>query len=433
MNLSQKVAFNTAVQVVSKIITSFFTLLTTIILTGWLGKEGYGNYAYVITLLVLFGSFADWGTTTIGVREAAKEKEKQPEIFFNIFLLKILLSLPAIFLLIFFANFFASRNFLNLSKIIALASFYFLPFAVISFCRVVFQTKLRMEKTALMEILTSFLIFLLSFLGVKFGLNLGYLVGAYLFSAFAGAILGIILVAKLQPLVFSPKRKLLRKLLLESLPMGAILLMFTADNRIDTVMLGGFKGSGAVGIYEVSSRVYDVLILGAAFLMNSLLPIFSSLEKEKLKVAFKKAFLTMLFGAVLVSFFLYFASPLAIKLLTQKRFFEFEDGVGVLRVFSFALFLAYFNHLTGYTIVALGRQRPYFWIALGSLVFNLVANSIFIPRFSYFGAAWVTVATESLVLLITSIFLFLIIFPKTAIRLVNQNRRIFQKKKKILT
>ncbi len=405
MNLSQKVAFNTAIQVVSKIITSFFTLLTTIILTGWLGKEGYGNYAYVITLLVLFGSFADWGTTTIGVREAAKEKEKQPEIFFNIFFLKILLSLPAIFLLIFFANFFVPSNFLNLSKIITLASFYFLPFAVISFCRLVFQTKLRMEKTALMEVLTSFLIFLLSFFGAKLGLSLGYLVGAYLFSAFAGAILGIILVVRFQPLVFSPNRKLLRKLFFESLPMGAILLMFTADNRIDTVMLGGFKGSGAVGIYEVSSRVYDVLILGAAFLMSSLLPIFSRLGKEKLKLSFKKAFLLMLFGAALVSFFLYFSSPLAIKLLTQKRFFEFEDGVGVLRIFSLALFLAYFNHLTGYTIVALGYQRPYFWIALGSLVFNLAANSIFIPRFSYFGAAWVTVLTEGLVLGVTTTLL----------------------------
>src|SRR4030042_1323353 len=99
MSLSQKVAFNTAVQIAAKIITVSLTLLTTILLTGYLGKEGYGEYIYVITLAMLFGSLADWGTATIGVREVSKEKENQGRFLANVFFLRLILSLIAALLL----------------------------------------------------------------------------------------------------------------------------------------------------------------------------------------------------------------------------------------------------------------------------------------------------------------------------------------------
>ena len=97
------------------------------------------------------------------------------------------------------------------------------------------------------------------------------------------------------------------------------------------------------------------------------------------------------------------------------------------------MFISYFNHLTGYTIVALGKQRPYFWVAGGALVFNVALNLLVIPRFSYFGAAWVTVLSEGLVLMITTFFIFRILkiipsifeFPKTALQIIKGKGKIF--------
>ena len=58
MHLSQKVALNTIIQIVTKIITVCFGLATMILLTSSLGCEGYGNYMYILTLVTIFGAFS---------------------------------------------------------------------------------------------------------------------------------------------------------------------------------------------------------------------------------------------------------------------------------------------------------------------------------------------------------------------------------------
>ena len=96
-------------------------------------------------------------------------------------------------------------------------------------------------------------------------------------------------------------------------------------------------------------------------------------------------------------------------------------------------FTYYFNHLIGYTIVALGRQRRYLIVSLAALVFNVIVNLAVIPKYSYFGAAAVTVLTEGLILIITVAFVFKVIgvapsvtqFPKTAIELIKRRGKIF--------
>jgi len=104
-----------------------------------------------------------------------------------------------------------------------------------------------------------------------------------------------------------------------------------------------------------------------------------------------------------------------------------------LRILSLAIFLSYFNHLTGFTIVALGKQRLYFSVALAALAFNVLLNLLVIPKFSYYGAAGVTILTETLIFFITLFFVFRLLkkfpspfhFPKTLVQLIKQRGRIF--------
>lgn len=440
MSISRQVAFNTVVQIVSKVITVGFTLLTTILLTGYLGKENFGDYMYVITLAIIFGALADWGTATIGVREMAKEKNEQGKLLGNILIFRLFLSFLAVGALLLISLFLPlqSGNPFLVRRVIRIASIIVFLVAIKTSFGILFQSRLEMHKAAAADITTSFLIFLFSFYVIKKGFGLGPLIWAVIWASFAGMLVAAFFAARTNKIVFQIDKKIISKIISEVLPMGAILLMFTMDNKIDTIMLGAFKGSGAVGIYGIAYRVYDVLILGAAYFMNALLPVISQFSdlnrwKNRLQEIYQKAF-DILFlmgvgGLVLVWVF----APLMVKVLTQYRFLEFADSVGVLRILMLAMFIAYFNHLTGYTIVALGRQRPYFFVALGSLVFNLAANLIIIPRFSYFGAAWVTVLTEGLVLIVTTLFIFqllrilpsVISFPKTIVQLFKQKGRIF--------
>jgi O-antigen/teichoic acid export membrane protein len=83
--------------------------------------------------------------------------------------------------------------------------------------------------------------------------------------------------------------------------------------------------------------------------------------------------------------------------------------------------------------VALGKQRPYFLVAMAALLFNVMANLIMIPLWSYYGAAVVTILTEGLVLVITSFFIFRLLgivpslkkFPGTLVQLFKEKGKVF--------
>ena len=440
MNLSQKVAFNAVVQIATKAITVIFGLLVTVLLINYLGPEGFGNYMYVIALAVIFGAFADWGTATIGAREAAKERRKESRALANIFLVRLALSIVAGLMMALAAMVIPlqTTNPLVVRKAIMLGSLILVLNTIRASILVIFQTKLQLQKQSVVDMTISILILLISFLLVRQQSGLIPLISAIVLANLVGIVIGFFLAMRTIKFDWRLDKQFIRRLLVESFPMGAILLIFTIDNKIDTVMLGSIKGSGAVGIYAVAYRIYDVLVLGAAYFMIALLPILSrhsNLAKwrNKLRKIYQKSFdFLFLMGLIVVAGVWLFA-PLAVKIITQRRLAEFSDSILVLRILGFALFLAYLNHLTGYTIVALGKQRRYFFIALGALVFNVIANALVIPQYSYYGAAVVTIFTESLVLIITSIFIFRLLkfipspfrFPKTVIEFIKNRGKIF--------
>jgi len=440
MSLSQKVALNTIVQIVAQAVTVIFGFLTMVILTRSLGSEGYGNYMYILTLVVLFGGFADWITATIVVREAAKDEKRQNLILSNIFLIRLFLALLGGLVMILSSFYLPLKNTdqLLVRQGILFGSLILFLFALKASFGIIFQTKLQIYKLAIADITASILIFFLSWLFVKQNLGLVYLIIAVVLANVVAVALAAILAVKTIRFDFRFQWSLVKVFLKESLPMGAILLLLTLDNKIDTVMLGLMKGSSAVGIYAVAYRFYDVLILGAAYLMNSLLPVLSRYANSqkrqgRIKFIYQKSFDVLLTLGLLVAFLAFSSASLLVKLITQERFTEFFGSTIVIRILSLAIFLSYFNHLTGYTIVALGKQRWYFSVASSALVFNALANFFVIPQFSYYGAAIVTVLTEGLVLLITSFFVHRLIkvtptlteFPKTIVALIKHKGKIF--------
>lgn len=440
MNLSQKVAFNIAVQIGSKAFTAIFGLLVAILLTNYLGPTGFGSYMYVLSLVIIFGSFSDWGTATIGAREASKNGSDQNEILSNVITLRFFSSF-LIAALMFGASFLLplkTDNEIVVRQMIRVGSILLLLLTTKGSLTVVFQTKLKLQLQSIVDLVISLSILIFTYLLVHLNFGLFELFSAIVVANFLGLLVaGVFVFGEIS---FKPvlKKEFVKSFLSESFPMGAILLMFTIDNKIDTVMLGAIKGDRAVGIYAAAYRVYDVLILGAAYFMIALLPVLSrfsdlSKYKEKIKLIYEKSFNILLFlaGSVLLGVLVF--APLMIQVITQSRFNEFFDSVLVMRFLSVALFLSYLNHITGYTIVALGRQRQYFFIAAASVIFNVSVNLFVIPRFSYNGAALVTILTELLVFIATTTFVFKVFgfspsikkLPKVLVELIKNRGKIF--------
>lgn len=405
---------NTLAQGVGKIFVILLSIATTALLTRLFGgAEGYGGYAFLTAFVLLFGTLADWGTTPIAVREASRNEGRRSVIFGSVTIFRLLFSVIALLVL----NIVVRLN-PTWSEFIYPATIASLVIVVLSLktsSSIVFQTLLKMENTALSEIVSSLTLLGLVFLGFVFGGGLVWVMTAWFVSTLIAAVVSWFLVMRLTKVVWKVNMDVVRNIGLEALPAGGLLLVSSIYNKIDVVILQYFQGDGAVGIYSLSYKVHENLVFGSAFLMNAALPFLSKQFVQKnslveLKTLYQKTFDILLGLAIFIFISIFILAPLVIGVLGGS---DFDRSAGVLRILLVATVLSYFNHLTGYSLLAFGKQRTSLVIALVALVFNVAANLIFIPLYSYNAAAIITIATEALVLISSSIIVWRVIgfFP----------------------
>src|SRR3989338_1140531 len=91
---------NTVLQTSAKVVSIFCSVFLTYFLGNKLGESGYGVYVLVMTIILFFGTVADWGTTFISVREASMSSSKANRnlVFSTAFTVRFLLSILAFIL-----------------------------------------------------------------------------------------------------------------------------------------------------------------------------------------------------------------------------------------------------------------------------------------------------------------------------------------------
>ena len=79
----------------------------------------------------------------------------------------------------------------------------------------------------------------------------------------------------------------------------------------------------------------------------------------------------------------------------------FAAAGDVLRVLVFAIAFIFFGQFFNTILVVGNMQKRLMWISAIAAIFNVGLNLIFIPAYSYTAAAWTSVATELLVVILT--------------------------------
>ncbi|MBI2267909.1 MAG: flippase [Candidatus Blackburnbacteria bacterium] len=414
---------NTFFQVFSKLFTLGLSLFViTPLLTRHLEEGGYGAYTLVTAFILFFGTLSDWGTNIIAVREAVGDKDKGRVVFGTSGILRLFLSLIGFIVLNIVVRMNPSWDYLV--GVLTIASFVLLFLSIKTTVGIVFQTLLRYELFAIVEMVSTVVFLVFVFLSVSFFGGLSPIIVAWLVATVAASLIGVILALRISRIDFSFDKKIARRILAEAFPTGALLMLFSVYNRIDTIILQVFQGDFSVGIYGLSYKVYDNSVMGAAFLMNAVFPImatrFRSSPRANLQKFYQKIFDVLFMLGVFVFGVIFITAPFVVEMLGRGGF---KDSVGVLQILSVAVMFAYLNHLTGYSLIALGKQRVSLVIALVALLFNVLLNLIFIPSYSYNAAAIITIATEGLILVLSTIAVWktigvvprLLSFPTTAV------------------
>ncbi len=400
----QTIIKNTLAQGVGKFFVILLSIATTALLTRLLGGvEGYGRYAFLTAFVLLFGTLSDWGTTPIAVREASRTNIGRPVIFGSVTIFRLFFSVAALLLLNLVVR--LNPNWHEFVYPATVASLVLVVLSLKTSSAIVFQTLLKMENTAVTEIVSSVALLGLVFLGFIFNGGIAWLMTAWVLATLIASLVSWFLVIRLTHIVWAVDWSVARSVVWEALPAGLLLVVSSIYNRIDTIILQHFQGAADVGIYALAYKVHDNLVMGSAFLMNAVLPFLSKKFVQKsswgeLRALYQKTFDLLLGFGVFIFIFIFILSPLIIGVLGGPGF---DRSAGVLRILLLSTFFAYFNHLTGYSLLAFGRQRVSLVIAVSALVFNVAANWIFIPVYSYNAAAVITIATEGFVLVLSSI------------------------------
>jgi O-antigen/teichoic acid export membrane protein len=168
--------------------------------------------------------------------------------------------------------------------------------------------------------------------------------------------------------------------------------------KIDTPLVRYFMGSDdAVGIYTQGHRALDYLAYLPGLFATALFPTLIRAAKDEggLERVSERALRYLhLLVMPLTLLFALTAEPVTMWLVQGRE--GFADSVIVFRIVVWGMpFLAATNVLNRMLYTA-GRERSFVVIAVATLAFNLGVNSLAIPRWGYFGASWVVVASQAL-------------------------------------
>jgi O-antigen/teichoic acid export membrane protein len=169
--------------------------------------------------------------------------------------------------------------------------------------------------------------------------------------------------------------------------------------KIDVTLLEPMQGRAVVGTYSTAYKWVDALGVIPSLFTMALLPIMSRQAHEDRAGLVRnyqfgvKLLVTLALPVAVITTAL--ATPL-ISLLGGSQFLP--DGAVALQLMIWFVPIGWINSLTNYLLIALDQQRPMRWVFLVGVGFNVVANLLFIPLFSFWASAVITILSEIVLL-----------------------------------
>ena len=186
----------------------------------------------------------------------------------------------------------------------------------------------------------------------------------------------------------------------QSLPYALLLLLMACYNRIDPLLLQQLLPDAVadteVGIYASAFRLLDALTMIAYLVSVPLLPVFARLTKEagthtELADTTRWVFsLMMLFAVTAAVTLSCLAKPLMQLLYDQHC----QASASVFRLLVFGIIPIGTTYVFGTLLTAAGRLKELNWLAVCSLVVNVIVNLLLIPRYGAVGSACASLAAQ---------------------------------------
>ena len=367
----------------------------TLLLVRTLGTTGFGRWSVLLAVFGFVSYFGSLGLAQVTVERAAADPDRAPHWFGALVTLRLALMGPVTLLSLAVCLAISDDANMRIAAALICAE---LPISVLSALSVVFQLQVRNVVVTAIELGNSILwaaaVVTISLLDG----GLVALAAAFLAVSTITNVVYIVLALRASPVRFSGSRSFWPALVRQGLPVGIGGLLTLGYGYVDQVIVFEIAGPHDAGLYGAVYRIYERIQFLPAAIMTTLFPLFVAVrDTDPARV--RRLFRTTVDYLLLTSLpalAITLAGPRAItRLLFGDDFSEAGPALPLLMATFVVVSLGY---LTGYLIVAYDLQRRFLAIAVGALVFNVAANLALVPSYGFMAAAWITLATEILVM-----------------------------------
>ncbi|MCL5958445.1 MAG: oligosaccharide flippase family protein [Chloroflexi bacterium] len=399
---SQRVARNSiapmATQLLNKAVDAAFAML----MLRLLGPENIGKYTFAIIVVGYFEILTSFGLNTLLTREVAKDRSLGNRYLANTAIVRLLLTAGSAPIIAGLILFWQATNGLDAATVwaIVLLAVALVPANIAGALSSVFYAHERMEYPAAISLVTTLLKVTLGVVALLAGWGF---VGLAAVSILVNLLTALIFGFLVRGVLFKPRLeldwKLSRGMMGVSLPLMINILLATLFFRIDIVLLQWIKGPVIVGFYATAYKFIDGLSIIPTSFTVALFPVLSRYADSS-RESFVRAYilavrLLLMVGVPIAVGTFFLAEP--IVLLFGGRQYLPHSVIALQAVILFLPF-SYLNSVTQYVLIALNQQR---FITLSFVIaaaFNISGNLILIPRYSYVGAAIITILSEIVLL-----------------------------------
>lgn len=411
----QGIARGTGIVFAGTTISMLFWFLSMVAIARYFSTVEYGVFNLALTVLSIALVMATIGFQNSLPREIAFYREREPskveDLISTALVIVMINSVVMTALLITFANeislIFHEERLVYALRIIAFA----LPFsALIGVIISISRGFGRIREQVYFQNVVYHIIFLISILIILFmKLDFYFIFSAYVLAQFFTLLILVFNVQRIKIFKFKLflNLKLGKKLVTFSLPLMITTYSWSLMTWTDTLMLGYYKDSDVVGLYNAATplaKFLPILLNSMAFLY---IPLTSSLYAQGKIRELARIYQITTKWVFLLAFPLFSATFLFPEVVISFLFgSKYVNAALTLQILSLGFMFHALLGLNERSLITIGETNFIAVASLVSAICNVLLNAILIPIYSINGAALATVASYSIANILSSVRLY---------------------------
>lgn len=391
--LHKKMAGSASKLLVRQGVVQGVSALSTAVLARTLGVSGFGSYAAGLALFYVFSALCDFGFGSVLARELGAGRADDGTLVRSMLRVQVTWT-TSVGLAGLVVCGIAGFHEIKIQVFAVLLPC--IAFAWMSGVRQVFYANYRVGTLSIIDVVGNVLQ-AVAVIAVALAGAGPLLVGAVL-SATTLAMSAVVLAFGLRHVdAGKASRGLRRRLFKHSWPLGLNSLLTSAYFTLDLSIVSFLVAAHEVAYYAGATKFLSILVMVPGIVVSAVLPGMSgrSTSVAALGTTVGKAWQWLAFIGLPLCLGLAFYAPLAVRIFFGP---SYAPAVPLVRILAVAGVVTLVTNTLGTALIATRRSGWLIGEGIVALVVNVAGNLALVPRYGVVASAWLTVATELVVL-----------------------------------